>query len=513
MRREMVFFKKNINVILLVLWSILVNCSLGSYFSPFYIAVDVFLLLALIDSSKKLAAFILLVFSMISVVLFPIVATFGKPDINMITALLYANHEEVLTTIENLHLAWVSVGVITLAIAIILIRKMRAFPKLSKRNKLSFLVFSLCVILIPPAFIHTERGYIYEMRYPPLKSLWRIVDSFMLINKTDKMVAQGKITKSDFSATTINNDKYDTYIMVIDESVRRDYMNLYGAPFNNTPFLSSSPGIFFDNYVSSSFATVPSLTHSLIRNVNNTLEYNNTVIRLAENAGLKTFWLSNQGFYGYHDSPVAMIGMQANHYYFTKKGNARFKDYMPDTVLLPEIIKALADKKRKLITIHLVGSHFDFCERVNNHTEFKLYDKEHSCYVQSIKNTDQLVKKITSIASSDGARWSMLYFSDHGLSHSFLTGELSYRDNKKQNYSPPFAVINYDSKETKHINALRSGLDFQKMFAQWIGIDEPLLKSDCHYFIESTCLTRPQVYDGDVKLRDYLPLSDDPPRY
>ncbi|WP_139204077.1 hypothetical protein [Xenorhabdus japonica] len=37
----------------------------------------------------------------------------------------------------------------------------------------------------------------------------------------------------------VKEEKYDTYIMVIGESVRKDFMNAYGFPDKNTPWRSS----------------------------------------------------------------------------------------------------------------------------------------------------------------------------------------------------------------------------------------------------------------------------------
>lgn len=513
MKSISLYLNENPNLIVIIVWSTLVNCSLGAWFNPLFIATNVALILLLSNLTKTVTAAIVLIFSLLALLLFPVVATYGKPNINMVSAMLYANHEELLTTVKNLHLWWVIPGVTTLILGIAIIKKINTPLKLSRRVTLYMLIFSAAAIFLRPTFAYTERGFMYEIKYPPFSSLENIYDSVMLIKKTNLTIAEGKTKKTDFIKTTLKNTHYDTFIMVIDESVRRDYMNIYGAPINDTPFLSSSPGIFFDRYVSSSFATVPSLTHSLIRNINNHPEYNNSVIRLAQNVGLKTYWLSNQGFYGFYDSPVAVIGMQADHYFFTKKGNSRIKDFMPDTLLLPEIKKALSNMAKKLVIIHLIGSHTDFCKRVNNHSEFRLHGRENSCYAQSIKNTDRLLQRITTMATDDGDKWSMLYFSDHGLSHSPLTGDLTYRDSKKENFSPPFAVINYDSKQQEHITALRSGLDFEAMFSQWIGVDEPMLKRSCDYFSQDECLKRPEVYDGDLKQEDYLSLADDPPRY
>ncbi|EPY6010561.1 phosphoethanolamine transferase, partial [Escherichia coli] len=43
---------------------------------------------------------------------------------------------------------------------------------------------------------------------------------------------------------------YDTIVIVTGESVRRDYMSVYGYPVPTTPWLNMAPGLFIDGYTS-----------------------------------------------------------------------------------------------------------------------------------------------------------------------------------------------------------------------------------------------------------------------
>ncbi|WP_160190864.1 sulfatase-like hydrolase/transferase, partial [Escherichia coli] len=57
---------------------------------------------------------------------------------------------------------------------------------------------------------------------------------------------------------------YDTIVIVTGESVRRDYMSVYGYPEPTTPWLNTAPGLFIDGYTSAAASTVPSLSRTLI---------------------------------------------------------------------------------------------------------------------------------------------------------------------------------------------------------------------------------------------------------
>jgi glucan phosphoethanolaminetransferase (alkaline phosphatase superfamily) len=160
--------------------------------------------------------------------------------------------------------------------------------------------------------------------------------------------------------------------------------------------------------------------------------------------------------------------------------------------------------------LHLIGSHPDACSRTNGKYDARLKSEEISCYVQSIKNTDALLKQVANIAIKHGGPWSLIYFADHGLSHINNRSDLSHSDKYKENYSPPFVMINHDSDSVKKIDEVRSGLDFMKIFSQWIGIKDKRIKYDCEYFENVKCLSKAVVLDGNLRPTDFSNLPSDP---
>ncbi|MCN7438821.1 sulfatase-like hydrolase/transferase, partial [Escherichia coli] len=94
---------------------------------------------------------------------------------------------------------------------------------------------------------------------------------------------------------------YDTIVIVTGESVRRDYMSVYGYPVPTTPWLNTAPGLFIDGYTSAAASTVPSLNRTLIYDYEQNPDSGNNVVALAAKAGYSTWWISNQGKLGEHD--------------------------------------------------------------------------------------------------------------------------------------------------------------------------------------------------------------------
>ncbi|OCA56798.1 putative phosphoethanolamine transferase YbiP [Photorhabdus namnaonensis] len=143
---------------------------------------------------------------------------------------------------------------------------------------------------------------------------------------------------------------------------------------------------------------------------------------------------------GIFDTPVASMGARADSPLFIKKGESSsgLNINIPDTNIIPIMTKALEDKKeKKLIVIHLMGSHSPACIRTNY--EYKVFFKSEqvSCYIQGIENTDNLLSIIADEAQKNEKNWSLMYFADHGVS--FFEKDtkkmrLAHNDKYKQNY-------------------------------------------------------------------------------
>jgi len=194
-----------------------------------------------------------------------------------------------------------------------------------------------------------------------------------------------KITKSDF----------DTYIVVIGESARRDALHACGFGIENTPFLSNIPRIQFNNYIAIGGDTNTSLSNTLVFNYFKNNNVGNNIIDLAKLAEFKTYWLSDQNEVGMFDSIVSGIGKKADYWHFLNFSGSK-QALFDDTLLLPHIAQALQgeNQDRKVIFVHLYGSHMPFCKRTQEQYDNFHINKKLSCYVQSIKQTDDLLKSM-----------------------------------------------------------------------------------------------------------------------
>lgn len=276
---------------------------------------------------------------------------------------------------------------------------------------------------------------------------------------------------------------YQNYVLVIGESVRKDYMHLYGFPQENTPFLDKVHGTIIDGYT----ATAPNTTASLLRSFvqmkgEKDFVYINNIITLAKAAGFETFWFSNQGISGNWDTPIAKLAFLCDHKEFTKKGDYASMNYH-DSILLPLLQRALQQKSLspRLFILHTMGSHVNFEARLEHPIHFDYYNRKLSAYIQTIEQTDTLLKGIYEALQREGAPFSMLYFSDHGLmtqDRASIFASLTHGDTSpnKACYRVPFVLLSSDDAAHKVLKVNKSAFYFLDGFAQWLGIQEASLR-------------------------------------
>jgi glucan phosphoethanolaminetransferase (alkaline phosphatase superfamily) len=320
--------------------------------------------------------------------------------------------------------------------------------------------------------------FIALFKQAPFQFFTDIKNSIKEVKKEQK-VLEDLDKETSWEKVTLTNSKYDTYVLIIGESVRRDYLHAYGYSTPNTPFLSKSNGILVDGLTAPAKNTVASLRLMLTQaTTDNQPQYDKNFIDLANQSGLQTYWLSNQGYLGEHDTPLTAIAKKSTDTFFLKKGSYDSLN-TSDFSLIPEFKKLITNKNKKLIVIHLYGSHPNACDRIEDYP--KILEKvesryeEINCYISSIKKTDSILQEIyTSLVNTekkDNISFSMLYFADHGLSSQQDGDNIVLRvGEKKQSYQVPLFTVNSDSIERKKCKAFKSGLNFTNGIGNWLGI-------------------------------------------
>ena len=311
--------------------------------------------------------------------------------------------------------------------------------------------------------------------------------------------------------------KYRNYVLIIGESARTDYLSVSGFELKTSPFLDMTNGYINLGYIATAPATYHSLLNTLYLKMKNKesgrKDYSYNIITLAKSAKIKTFWLSNQGAIGKFDTIASRLGMNADFHYFTKKGG-----YNTDNVDDRKLLDILKDKlteesennneQSRLYVLHLMGSHQKFCLRLNkDEYKYEFINKKMSCYVNTILKTDRLIEDVVNLLKEQQESYSLIYFSDHGLSHTDKENkdkvDLDHGSDFKQNYEVPFIKLSSNDTERKVVKTKRTAFNFMYGFAQWLKVKPKELDGNYDFFSDKD--------DEEIKVfnsEKYIPFNE-----
>ncbi|MEQ4620147.1 phosphoethanolamine transferase [Providencia vermicola] len=431
-------------------------------------------------ASKKAYVWIGIPIAILYAIYTPIGLTFDKPTYQYFASVIATD------AIEGIEF-FTQISIVNYFYAILIIIGILAFKKLcSKLNINYYRNKTLMIVLVIIALINQSP---FEYFYNVYESATKVKEEIITLRDFTKSSEWGK-------STLDNNQHYDDYVLIIGESVRRDYMGIYGYPINNTPFLNRVNSTIIDGLNSADNNTIGSLRLMLTLSDKETVKpnYGLNIVGLAKSAGFKTYWISNQGYIGQHDTPITFIAKHADVKRFNKLGAFNSNDES-DFSLIPLFKKELTSptqkKQKRLFIIHLYGSHPNPCGRIEDYDNpFTTKDiKYHniSCYVASINKTDEVIEAIYSLLEKQYKQkdrtFSVIYFADHGLSHQDTEEQIKIMHGKtKYAYRVPLIQLSSDQVSTQYIIAKKSGMMFINGLASWLGISNPHLKESYHLF-------------------------------
>lgn len=294
-----------------------------------------------------------------------------------------------------------------------------------------------------------------------------------------------------------SRDFHKTIVILIGESVSKDKMSIYGYHRKTTPYLESIKNelILFNKAVSPAAYTVLSVPLAIS---NNKVPHKNydSIIDVAKDIGYQTYWISTQPKSGIHNNPISKIALQSNYSRWISG---------PDTLLVNELKYVISDNSKKLIFLHMNGSHEPVCESLNNINHFKGNDPQDDCYDNTVKSTDEIIRSIISNLQ-EGAVF--IYFSDHGLiKHNGQYVHAGGVPPKRVVEVPMLLWSKSHLPKIKHIRSFNEPYSLMHnyhLFANLMGarVDN----SDCISPIINCLLPSPIVIDAKGTLYDYNDL-------
>ncbi|UKH24265.1 hypothetical protein D1107_02745 [Actinobacillus pleuropneumoniae] len=457
----------------------------GSGFFPSPTLAEILFAVILIIAlgSSKLSFYGLLLPIAIGYALYtPIGLSFGAPSYQYIASLFATDLLEGREFLSQLPLTnyLLAVGML---VAVIFFRKITKKHRINFLNNRAFIVCSLVISLFSLA---------------PFKFFHEFFNESMKVKQELEALNNGTEIPSEWGTSTLSADsKYDDYVLVIGESARKDYHHAYGYPVKNTPFMSNAKGTLIDGFTAGGTNTIASLKLLLTKPNTQTWEgnYRLNLVELVKSAGIKTYWISNQGYLGRFDTPISSLANKSDEKIFLKTGDS-FSQNISDFALLPkfnQIVSQNAQGKR-FIVVHLYGSHPITCDRLTDYPKIfddaKIAQKYHNvnCYLSSMKKTDELLEKLYNELNQNKAKtgrsFSMVYFSDHGLIHSEDDKGIHILNTAqgKLHFDVPLFKISSDDTERHVYKVFKSGLNFTDGIGKWIGITNEKLNPQADLF-------------------------------
>lgn len=380
----------------------------------------------------------------------------------------------------------------------------------SKELKNKKLVIN-CVVFVLAFFVTVQGmwvGYRTKWANPMLyskSSVFQFMGNYFECKKGLKLFENIK----DPSTWTIEDvsPKYKNYIVIIGESLSKDYMHLYGYPISssNTPFLDTISANISTNYHNFAPYTMPSLTSFFILNGHSTPQYNNNIVSLANKSGFKTYWLSNQeGNIGTSAPFSACLGKVAKISYFLDGKSDGITTKHKDSEILPFFENYYLNDKSdsvRIFFLHTIGSHTSFDRRLEKPLHIDKYNKYISEYLQTIEQTDEFIHKIYDIAKEEGNTFSIIYFSDHGLSPTEDNSTLLHGC-KSSSFDIPFIQISHNDSTRTFFDVPKSSTSFLAGFANWTGIHCREIKSDKDFFSTTADSVNVSVFGKVIPYRE-----------
>ena len=419
--------------------------------------------------SSKVTFLLTLAVSTILSLYVPVGFEYGSPNFQAVSSLFATDLRESLEFLGQIPFKAYCKGIaipVLISIAFFIAQKSEIKPW---RNKTLVIISVLgLVILVQPTNFFSK------------------LDSSLTEVEKEKIKLETLITKNDWGKSNYLGGPKD-YVLVIGESVRRDYMHLYGYPVENTPFLDSVPATVVNGLTAGGNYTIGSLRLMLTKPNKKIWQpnYSLNFVDLANSAGFKTIWLSNQGYIGRYDTPITAIANCADEKTFSVKSSYENSKHS-DMVLLKDLSTKLTQEigtQPRLFVLHTLGSHPNACERIKGmRNPYKVRDKKFSniaCYISSIKYTDKFLEKLYHLMQKNSQLshrpFSILYFSDHGLTHKTIDGIIQVNNNSisKRHYNIPLVLIESNSKTRNVLTAQKSGLNFTEGLATWLDISNP----------------------------------------
>jgi heptose-I-phosphate ethanolaminephosphotransferase len=265
---------------------------------------------------------------------------------------------------------------------------------------------------------------------------WATTQSFIEYQKNLREVnnlhANMEKATQGITITSSDTTPEQTYVLVLGESTNRQRLSLYGYSRKTSPRLEEIRNelLVYDNVVANIPYTIESLSSTLTFTEPENFQQayrDMNLVTLMEKAGFKTFWITNQQTLTQRNTMLTAFAKLTNDSKFLNN-NRRQNTSSYDEVVVEPFKQALADSApRKLIVVHLLGTHFAYKYRYP--PQFAAFDNQmppsplasdeqrrelYNQFDNAVLYNDHVVRELIDVYRAKNNYGFLLYFVDHG---------------------------------------------------------------------------------------------------
>lgn len=364
------------------------------------------------------------------------------------------------------------------------------FPKQIFRKpqfKLKQTVLNCFIILVVAVIFKIYNFGKWNLPYTSIKSYLQYKQQIDNINKY-------KEENKNITVNRIADNK--TIVVVVGESTTRNHMEIYGYHRATTPRLKalSDSLIVYKDIISSHVYTTASMFDIFTLSNYETPKNSHSLLSYLKKSDYKVFWLSNQRPVGLNDNLVSRLASTADESVFLSYNDFRHIT-LHDEILLEKLKEKLKYQQRKVIFLHLIGTHYDYSKRYpdsysifyseDNTKENKLIDT----YDNAVLYNDYIVSQVIKLVSKASKKSAVIYFSDHGEEVYDTADYFGHFDDKPTPamYEIPFCLYlskDFEKPDDFIVDTSRKYMldDFSHSLTHLIGIQSEFLETNRSVF-------------------------------
>ena len=210
--------------------------------------------------------FLLGLLSVIAALYFPIGFYYGSPNVAVVSAVAETDIDEIQEFCSQLPLYFYFIPLL-LVISFILFFKKFQFPKIG-----NYYIIAIALLIClyrpvkgvikyqPTTLTRITTTVLDNFKYPFFEFCLDLYSS-VKIYLTEKQEQLKQLQQTNTIPIVSVNPQHKTYIVIIGESVRKDYMSAYGFKYNNTPFTDNNASLIWDGLIAPASNTQSSIPH------------------------------------------------------------------------------------------------------------------------------------------------------------------------------------------------------------------------------------------------------------